>query len=208
MLVGLLSDAHGNHHALAGALDWLDTRVERLLFAGDAFSDHRFSNEVVELLHQYDTTYVLGNHELSFLGPAGTAARAHPSAQPALVDFVATRPTQVRLSIGGRRVMMVHASPFPPYDDYVVPGHPVLRRTPELATDVLVLGHAHVPYVVRAGDTVVVNPGSIGRSDGPGGDDRLTFAVLDTLDLAVQHYTLDRRGGAVALEGGGRTEVS
>ena len=98
--------------------------------------------------------------------------------------------------------MMVHASPFPPYDQYVVPGHPVLRRVAELATDVLVLGHAHVPYVVRTGDTVVVNPGSVGRADGPGGDDRLTFAVLDTADCAVRHFALDDRDGVVPLTPG------
>ena len=34
MLVGLLSDAHGNHRAVGQALAWLDTRVDRLLFAG------------------------------------------------------------------------------------------------------------------------------------------------------------------------------
>jgi predicted phosphodiesterase len=181
------------------ALAWLDTRVDRLLFAGDAFSDHRFSNEVVELLRDRDASYVLGNHELSFLGPAGVKARTRGDARGGLVDFVAGQPTQVRLTVGGRRVMMVHASPFPPYDQYVVPGHPVLRRVAELETDVLVLGHAHVPYAVRTGDTVVVNPGSVGRADGPGGDDRLTFAVLDTADRAVQHYALDDGSGAIEL---------
>ena len=199
MLVGLLSDAHGNHHAVAQALAWLDTRVRQLLFAGDAFSDHRFSNEVVELLRDRDATYVLGNHELSFLGPAGVAARERGDARVDLVDFVAGQPTQVRLVIDGVRVMMVHASPFPPHDQYVVPGHPVLRRTAELDTDVLVLGHAHVPYAVRVGDTMVVNPGSVGRADGPGGDDRLTFAVLDTADRAVRHYALDVGGGVSPL---------
>ena len=171
----------------------------KLLFAGDAFSDHRFSNEVIELLRDRDTTYVLGNHELSFLGPAGVAARERGDARADLVDFVAEQPTHVRMVIDKVRVTMVHASPFPPHDQYVVPGHPVLRRTAELDTDVLVLGHAHVAYAVRVGDTMVVNPGSVGRADGPGGDDRLTFAVLDTADRAVRHYALDDGGGVSPL---------
>jgi putative phosphoesterase len=199
MLVGLLSDAHGNHHAVAQALAWLDGRVGRLLFAGDAFSDHRFSNEVVELLRDRGATYVLGNHELSFLGPAGVAAHRRGDARVDLVEYVAGQPTHVRLVIDGVRVMMVHASPLPPYDQYVVPGHPVLRRAAELDTDVLVLGHAHVPYLVRAGDTMVINPGSIGRADGPGGEDQLTFAVLDTAARVARHYALDDGGGVSPL---------
>jgi len=195
MLVGLLSDAHGDVVSLQRAAAWLRSRVEAVVFAGDAFSDHCFSNDVVDILRDLDATYVLGNHELSLLGLGGARARGAEDVRPDLLEYVASRPTSCRLDVGGVRVLVVHASPWPPHDEYLVPGHRALRRTGELDVDVLVLGHAHVPFATWVGSTLVVNPGSIGT---PAGDDGRWFAVLDTAGPAVEHHRLDRDGSISA----------
>jgi putative phosphoesterase len=198
MRLALLSDAHANHLALGHATTWLEPRVDRFLFAGDAFSDHRFCNEVVETLRRLDASWVLGNHEMSLLGPAGTAARTSSHVRAELLEHVSALPTRIDRVFDGITVTMVHASPWPPFGQYLTPGHPALRRCAELDTDVLVLGHAHVPFAERSGATLVVNPGSVGRADGPGGADLLTFAILNTRDLAVTHYGFAGNDGEIS----------
>ena len=50
-------------------------------------------------------------------------------------------------------------------------------RMTETAADIILLGHTHVPMLARAGDKLVINPGSCG--DARGTNDRLSFAELD-----------------------------
>lgn len=180
MRLGLLSDAHGNHVAMRHAAAWLEPRVDGFVFAGDAFSDHRFSNEVVRILRDLDATYVQGNHEWSLLSPAGARARTAPHVDADLLAWVADRPARTELVADGVRILVVHASPWPPYDQYLTPTAASLAPAAGLDTDVLVVGHAHQPFTMAIGTTLVVNPGSVGRAEAPGLADLQTFAVLDT----------------------------
>lgn len=202
MRIGLLSDAHGNHVAVRHAASWLAPRVDGVIFAGDAFSDHRFSNEVVSTLRDLGATYVLGNHERSLLSPAGVRARAAPHVDADLLAWVAERPTRAEVAADGLRILVIHASPWPPYDQYLTPSAASLRPAADLDADVLVVGHAHQPFAVRAGTTLVVNPGSVGRADAPGLGDRQTFAILDTGGAddgrpAVTHYAFAGPDGEI-----------
>ena len=47
MKLGVVSDIHGNVEAMRTAMSALSNDVDEVLVAGDAFSDHRFSNEVI-----------------------------------------------------------------------------------------------------------------------------------------------------------------
>lgn len=202
MRFGLLSDAHGNHAALRHAASWLSDRVDDLIFAGDAFSDHRFSNETVTTLRELGATYVLGNHERSLLSPAGARARAAEHVEPDLLAWVAERPSRAEV-LGDRvRILVVHASPWPPFDQYLSPSAASLGPAADLDADVLVVGHAHQPFATQMGTTLVVNPGSVGRADAPGLGDLLTFAVLDTTGSgdgrpAVTHYAFVGPDGGI-----------
>lgn len=180
MRLGLLSDAHGNHIALRHAATWLAPQVDGVIFAGDAFSDHRFSNEVVGTLRDLDATYVQGNHERSLLSPAGIRARESAHVDAALLAWVAARPARAEMVADSVRILVVHASLWPPYDQYLTPSAASLEPAADLEADVLVVGHAHQPFAVHAGSTLVVNPGSVGRADAPGLGDLQTFAILDT----------------------------
>jgi putative phosphoesterase len=180
MRVGVLADAHGNAAAVRIALEQLADSVDEVLFAGDAFSDHTFSNDTIELVRMCHARYVVGNHELNLLGPAGRRAREAEHVRAGNLRYVESAPTSVRAIVDGRRLLMVHGSPWEPFGTYLQPGHPAFARVDELDVDVLVLGHTHLPYVAVHGRTLVVNPGSLGRPERPDAPGIVSFAIVDT----------------------------
>lgn len=191
VLIGIVSDIHCNVAAMEHAIEDLSGRVDTVIVAGDAVFQYRFSNEIVELIRAYDMPYVLGNHELSLLGPGAERARSAPWINPANLEFMASAPKRVTLDPGGKRILVVHASPFPPYGDYLFAGSPELARCAYLDTDILILGHTHRAMAERIGRTLVVNPGSLGLADDPTHPGLLSFAVLDSDSDEVTIHRFD-----------------
>jgi putative phosphoesterase len=180
MLLGIMSDVHCNAQAMRRALDELSGHVDDVLLAGDAVLQYRFSNEVIESIRDHGITYVVGNHELTLLSQDGERARAASGVRRRNLDFMAESPTQHERQVSGKRLLMVHASPFAPYSEYLFPGSPELARCGEVDADILVLGHTHIPMAERVGTTLVVNPGSLGQGGDPAHPGMLSYAVLDT----------------------------
>ena len=179
MLVGIVSDVHCNALALRRALDDLTGRVDRVLLAGDALLQYRFSDEVIEAVREHDITYVVGNHEMT-LFKHGQRALEAPNVRRNNVEFVADAPTRIDTRMSGKRVLMVHASPFEPYDEYLYLSNPHLARCGDVDADILVLGHTHVPMATRVGKVLVVNPGSLGQGGDPDHPGMVSYAVLDS----------------------------
>jgi putative phosphoesterase len=186
MRIGIISDIHGNAESMRTAIEAMAPVVDEILVAGDAFSDHKFSNEVVSEIRTAQARYVLGNHELSLLSPAGVNARTSKRVSPEQLAFVAEQDTQLRTRFGSKSLLMVHGSPWQPYGDYLGPTNPRFHRCDELDVDFLVTGHTHTAFTARFGRTLVVNPGSLGRSDDPERRSTVTYAVLDTDSDEVQ----------------------
>src|ERR1700681_104968 len=159
----------------------MDGRVGQILVAGDVVYEYRLSNEVVERIRELDVPYVLGNHEMVLLSPAGAAARARPGVRESNLEFLATVPTRVELEFGSRRLTMVHGSPWAPHNDYLYESSPAWSRCEqEFIADFLVVGHTHVPMAARKGRTLVVNPGSVSEPRGPDPARRGSYAIVDT----------------------------
>jgi putative phosphoesterase len=180
MLVGIMSDVHCNAAAMSQALDALSGTVDEVLLAGDAVLQYRFSNEVIELVRDHGITYVVGNHEMTILSDDGVRARTAPHVRARNVEFMAAAPKQHDMRYSGKRLLMVHASPFAPFNEYLYPGSPQLARCADVDADIVVLGHTHVPMATRVGTTLVVNPGSLGQGGEPGQPGMVSYAILDT----------------------------
>ena len=100
-----------------------------MLCAGDAFYEYRFSNEVIDLLQSNGARYVLGNHESVLLDPRGVRARGAATVAAGHVAWVAEQPLSIEVDVGGgKKLVMVHASPLEPYTQYVFPKSPELAR--------------------------------------------------------------------------------
>ena len=179
MRIGIVSDVHCNADALRLAFERMGA-VDELLCAGDSIYEYRFSNDVIELLRERGARYVLGNHESVFLGPQGARARAAANVRRDLVEYMASRPLSIEVDVGGKRLVMVHATPFEPYQAYVFPGSPELQRLAGFEADYVILGHTHTQMAERVGRALVINPGSGGDARDLANGRRLSYAVLDT----------------------------
>jgi putative phosphoesterase len=198
VLLGIVSDIHCNYEGLKTALDRMGA-VDELLCSGDAIYQYRFNNEVIELLREREARYILGNHELTFLGPGGVRAQAAPFIRPENLEYVKAQPVRLEVRVNGRKLLMVHGSPFEPSNEYLFPGTRGLQRLAGIDADYIVLGHTHYAMAEPVGRALVVNSGSAGEGRDHRNDRDLSYAVLDTASGEVRFdYYPDPRFPAVA----------
>ena len=202
MRIGIVSDVHGNIAGLQAALDRMDP-IDELLCAGDSVYQYRWSNEAVALLRERGARVVLGNHDEVILGRDGERARAMEHVREDLVEWLREQPYSVDAEVGGRRFLMAHSSPWGGWE-YHYPHDPLWQQTATLEQDVVVTGHTHVPMAERFGDTLVINPGSVGEARHPGNGYRLSCAVWDTASDEVQFHEYEdpARPSRVLTSGG------
>ena len=179
MKFGIVSDIHCNAAGLREALTLMG-EIDELICLGDSIWEYRFSNEVVAILREREAHTILGNHEEGFFGPLGERARERPGSDPDLLDWLATRPHRIELERDGKRLLLVHSTPWEPRGAYIHPGDALLARFAEADADFVLYGHTHRQVVKRFGRVLVVNPGSTGDGRDPGNGRLLSCAVLDT----------------------------
>jgi putative phosphoesterase len=163
MKIGIVSDIHSSPAALQAALDRLDrAAVDEVWCAGDIVLQYRFCPRTVGLLRARGARAIQGNHDAVFLSSAGTPARSRLPHDDDL-GWLGSLPRTLSDRIMGVQLVMVHGSPWPPYNDYLRAGDPRWSDVGELGADVLIAGHTHEPMIERYGRTLVINPGSVGE---------------------------------------------
>jgi putative phosphoesterase len=182
---GIVSDIHCNAAGLRRALALMGD-FDELICLGDSIWEYRFSNEVVGLLKERQAHTILGNHEEVFFGPLGERARAREDNDPELLDWLATRPHRIELDGAGKRLLLVHSTPWEPRGAYVHPESTELARFAEADADFVLYGHTHRQVVQRFGRVLVVNPGSTGDARDHHNGRQLSCAVLDTASEDVE----------------------
>jgi putative phosphoesterase len=189
MKIGIVSDIHCNHAGLQAALQVMG-EVEELLCLGDSIFEYKFSNEVIALLRDRGAHMILGNHEEVFLSAAGERARANGPVDQELLGYLAEQPYRRSLQLGGKRLLLVHSTPWEPRGTYVYPHSAQLARFAESEADVVLYGHTHAQVVRRVGGVLVINPGSAGDARDSRNGRQLSCAVLDTAteDVRIIDY--------------------
>jgi putative phosphoesterase len=183
--IGIVSDIHCNISGLTQALQLMGS-IDTLLCLGDSIYEYRFSNAVVALLRECNASVIQGNHEECFFGPAGARARGRVGIDPALAEWLAGQPHRRALNLGGKRLLLVHSTPWEPRGTYVHPESALLSRFAEADADIVLYGHTHRQVIRRIGRVLVVNPGSAGEGRDHGNGFQLSCAVLDTASEEVQ----------------------
>jgi putative phosphoesterase len=164
--IGLISDVHATPEPVAEALErFREQGVDRILCLGDIAGYGEHLERTVALLVEHDCQAILGNHERWYLDK-------HADAQ----DTPASRwfrslPRSRQLTIEGKRLYVVHASP----PDSTLDGIRLLDLNGNLIAeekarwteclqgfphDVLLVGHTHQVFYEQLGDTLLINPGS------------------------------------------------
>jgi putative phosphoesterase len=190
--IGILSDIHAEPKALRRVLADMPS-VDRVLCAGDAVSEYQFCAETVQLLQQVNAQCIQGNHEMVLFSGRNAAYLRKCQAEfaPALLDALATAPTSLALEVAGAHLLMVHASPWNPFEEYILPHSPKLPRFAQLPYDFVILGHTHVPMVECVDRVTVINPGSCSQPRDQ--DRRGSYAILDLerREVALRRVRLD-----------------
>jgi putative phosphoesterase len=178
--IGIVSDIHCNHEALRIALDRMGD-VDELLCAGDAVYQYRFSNEVMQVLRERNARYILGNHEDVLLGKWGEGARAADGVRSDDLEYMAAHDYKLETTLPkGKTLVMVHGSPWEPYNEYIYPNSPAISRLGEIGADYVILGHTHYQMAERVGRSLIINPGSAGEPRDARNHFKLSYAVLET----------------------------
>jgi len=183
--IGIVSDLHCNLRGLDLAREAMGA-VDELLCLGDSIFEYQFSNDVVARLKQRRAHTIKGNHEEVFLSPAGVRARARTAIDPALLEFLASQPYRRSLDLAGKRLLLIHSTPWKPRGEYVYPHGARLDRFAEADADIVLYGHTHCQVVKRVGGVLVINPGSAGEARDSRNGRQLSCAVLDTVSEEVQ----------------------
>jgi putative phosphoesterase len=207
MRILLVSDVHSNWPALEAVVEPHDV----CFFLGDLVDYGCDPGPCVDWVRRRAQFAVRGNHDhaaaqrvvvegasgfkyLSGASRPTTVDRLAPADRRYLADLPLTR----AFTLGGKRFLLVHATPRDPLDEY---GPPEVefwsRRLEGLDYDFVCVGHTHVPYVLDVGGKTVVNPGSIGLSRD--GDPRAAYAVIQNgrVELKRVEYPVERSVAAV-----------
>ncbi|MFB6076956.1 MAG: metallophosphoesterase [Candidatus Nanohaloarchaea archaeon] len=208
----VLSDIHANRPALDAVL--ADADGDTFLFAGDLIGYYPFPNAVVETARDREFVGVRGNHDEALVtgstfGFRGSAVQGINHTTENITDenraYIEDLPYTYRETVDGADIMVVHGSPRSPVEQYVHAAEvdAAFLDRQEIDVDVLVMGHTHVPFAKQAGDTLVLNPGSVGQPRD--GDERASYATLDlqTRDAEIRRvpYDIDETAAVVREEG-------
>src|SRR5262249_44347695 len=129
--------------------------------------------------------------EEGFLGPLGIRARQSNWIDHSLLQWLAERPKRLELHIGGKKLLVVHSTPWEPRGAYVYPHSSLLARFGDVDPDFVLYGHTHHQLVRRIGKVLVVNPGSAGEARDTSNGRQLSCAALDTAtgEVIVTNYS-------------------
>jgi putative phosphoesterase len=192
MRIGIVSDIHADARSLRRALEDMGS-IDTILCAGDSISEYRFCPETVEVLRENQVRCIQGNHEAVLLGGRNPQYLKKCQAEypPDLLEFLSTAPLTMELNPDGARILVTHASPLPPYEDYVYAGSPVLRQVGSLPYEFIILGHTHMPMVHKTDGVTVINPGSCSQPRDQ--DRRGSYAILDTsvMEVEIRRFARD-----------------
>jgi predicted phosphodiesterase len=195
--LAVLSDIHGNLPALEAVLaEVAGEGVDRIVNLGDIASGPLWPAETVARLRALDLPTIRGNHERQVLGDRATmgASDAYTADRldAAARAWFAGLPATSRLADGA--VFACHGTPASDHDylletvtpDYgrhgalgarAATGAELDERLGDLAAEVVLCGHSHMPRVAWSAGRLVVNPGSVGL---PGFDEtRPHFHIIE-----------------------------
>jgi predicted phosphodiesterase len=203
MRVAVISDIHGNLHALESVIAALARESPDAVWSlGDVVGYGPRPNRCCALVEERAGISLAGNHDLGVLGSVDLDEFSPDAAASALWTRDVLSP-QARAYLEGLEPLgraegaeLFHASPRDPVWDYVLTGEAALDAL-ELTLEPLVLvGHSHLPLAVLLAGRVLsgghapdgtevdlaegrwlLNPGSVGQPRD--GDARAAYLLLD-----------------------------
>lgn len=194
----LFSDIHGNSYALnAFIADIQGERYDYLIFCGDIFGYYYNQKAtLVQLCSLQKLIWLKGNHDEYFLklykGEIGEQyyidnyGHSYNQVQRYFNEddfrLISKLNSKYILKTNHGNVGIFHGTPGNSLEGRLYPDNKIFDQEEYQAYDFVVLGHTHCRMIREIGDTLIVNPGSLGQPrDGRG----YSYAILDTDTKAV-----------------------
>jgi putative phosphoesterase len=219
--VAVVGDIHGNLQALEAVLKDAKRRgAEVVLNTGDLLGYGANPEESAKLLRSLPSISVIGNYDLKVfrihdrreLLPDGKSKDkmlsftwAYDHVTPSTRAWLRSLPKEVRMEVGGTRLLMTHGSPDS-MDEHLGPETPV-KRLEDIArgadAGLIIMGHSHRSMFRTVQGTKFLNPGSVGRSDD--GDPRASYALLrlSPFQASLHRVAYDVEGAVRAVKEAG-----
>lgn len=215
VIIGVLSDIHGNFEALSVVLKlFTEKGVQKILCVGDIVGYGPDPGRCVETVQKIGAKSVAGNHEWGVLGrtkveffnPLAAAAVRWTQKQlsPAQQEYLGHLPLIYQFG----PIHMVHAAPSDPASwDYLTSLEDVAGEMGSFTQDICIIGHTHIPIAVErvSGSNVqlilkdsfylredakyLLNAGSVGQPRD--GDPRACCLIINLTERWVSFYRLE-----------------
>jgi predicted phosphodiesterase len=212
MRVAVISDIHGNLHALEAVLQDVDERrVDATWCLGDLVGYGPRPNRCCALAAERAAICLAGNHDLAVRGDidleefAGDAAAAAAWTREVLDDDSRSFLAGLMPSARAEGVELFHGSPRDPVWEYVLSDEAAAAALELTQASIVLVGHSHVALVIRdEGDSLsgglapdgselelgddrwLLNPGSVGQPRD--GDPRAAWLLLDLDARSAQFH--------------------
>ncbi len=195
MKIVVLSDIHGNHHALEAILHHArgQSAGDIILNLGDTTgygpnpeqTAQRIQNPAfINILGNYDKKVLSNKHRKEGWQRVKTPEKrqmfawTYQALSKPSRKFLSKLPEQRLAKLNGQKILLTHGSPAS-INEHLLPQTPDSRLA-ELAvttdTDIILCGHSHQAFIRKVNGVLFINPGTVGRPDD--GDPRPSYAIL------------------------------
>jgi predicted phosphodiesterase len=228
MRVAVISDIHGNHHALRAVLDAIgDQRPDAIWCLGDLVGYGPKPNECCATVARSARICLVGNHDLGVIGRidlADFSPDAHAAAEwsrEVLTQESRTYLEGRKTSTKAHRSELFHASPRDPVWEYVLSAEAAYLSLLTASAPLVLVGHSHVALAIGLDDTELrgglapsgtevqldgrwlINPGSVGQPRD--GDPDAAWLELDTDEQVARFrrvaYPIERTQAGIREQG-------
>jgi diadenosine tetraphosphatase ApaH/serine/threonine PP2A family protein phosphatase len=201
--IAVISDVHGNRHALAAVLAEIDRERPDLVWClGDTVGYGPSPNECCDAVQSRADVCLVGNHDLAVLGEVDISEFNHDAAaaaewtRSALAGASRAFLESLRPEARTADAELYHASPRDPVWEYVLTTDVALAALEMTSAAIVLVGHSHIALAVSRGVAGVggdvapdgtrveldagrwlLNPGAVGQPRD--GDPRAAWLLLD-----------------------------
>jgi putative phosphoesterase len=188
--IAFISDIHGNYPALSAVLKDIDNRgIHNIVCLGDIVGYYSMINEVIETIRERNIVTIMGNHDFAMVFNKGTINRSKTCTNVLLKQLLYIKQTNFnfllglkdyyRTEVNNNSFYCVHGGLIDRIDEYLFNPDSVYFIEHNFQENYLVTGHTHQFVKNIIGNTIHLNPGSVGQPRD--NDNRASYLIIDNL---------------------------
>ncbi len=203
MKICFFSDIHGNIFSFKEFLkDIKDRDIDLIVFGGDFFGYYYYVNEIIDEVRKRNIISILGNHDRYFLDLlenkidenwliskyGNTYKNIINRISKANLKYILNLPIKYEIKYNELKIGFFHGSPDEPLWGRIYPDTDIKTLNKIEEYNIVFLGHTHHKMIKKAGNTIIINPGSLGQQrDGKG----TSYVLFDTETLDTKFIIVE-----------------